>query len=284
MTVLQMLNILEGYDLSSMGFMSADALHVMIEAKRLSFEDRARFYADPAYQPAPVEWLLSEDYADERRALISMDSAMEQVGPGDPPQIEHNDTTYLTVADGNGMMVSLIQSNYRGMGAGVVADGLGFMFQNRGEAFSMDEGHPNVYEPGKRPFHTIIPGMVTYNGEGYLSFGVMGGAMQPQGHVQVLVNMIDFGLNIQEAGDAARWRHEGSTEPTDDLGVIGGLGRVHLESGVPAEVRAELERRGHVLARSDGGFGGYQAIRRDPVTGVLSAASEMRTDGAAMGY
>lgn len=284
MSVLQMLNILEGYDLSSMGFMSADALHVMIEAKRLAFEDRARFYADPAYQPAPVEWLLSEEYADERRALISMDRAMERVGPGDPPQIEHNDTTYLTVADGNGMMVSLIQSNYRGMGAGVVPDGLGFMFQNRGEAFSMDEGHPNVYEPGKRPFHTIIPGMVTYNGEGYLSFGVMGGGMQPQGHVQVLVNMIDFGLNLQEAGDAARWRHEGSSEPTDNLGVTGGMGRVHLESGVPAEVRAELERRGHVLARSDGGFGGYQAVRRDPVTGVLTAASEMRTDGAAMGY
>lgn len=284
MSVLQMLNILEGYDLASMGYMSADALHVMIEAKRLAFEDRARFYADPAYQPAPVEWLLSDEYADERRALISMDRAMEQVGPGDPPQIEHNDTTYLTVADSNGMMVSLIQSNYRGMGAGVVPDGLGFMFQNRGEAFSMDEGHPNVYEPGKRPFHTIIPGMVTYNGEGYLSFGVMGGGMQPQGHVQVLVNMIDFGLNLQQAGDAARWRHEGSTEPTDDLGTPAGLGRVHLESGVPEEVRAELERRGHVIARSDGGFGGYQAVRRDPVTGVLSAASEMRTDGAAMGY
>ncbi|MFN7177885.1 MAG: gamma-glutamyltransferase, partial [Thermaurantiacus sp.] len=179
MSVLQMLNILEGYDLASMGFMSADALHVMIEAKRLAFEDRARFYADPAYQPAPVEWLLSEEYAAERRALISMDRAMERVGPGDPPQIEHNDTTYLPVADSNGMMVSLIQSNYRGMGGGVVPDGLGFLFQNRGEAFSMDDGHPNVYEPGKRPFHTIIPGMVTYNGEGYLSFGVMGGGMQP---------------------------------------------------------------------------------------------------------
>ncbi|WP_439633631.1 gamma-glutamyltransferase [Glycocaulis sp.] len=284
MSVLQMLQILEGYDLASMGFMSADTLHVMIEAKRLAFEDRARFYADPAYQPAPVEWLLSDEYAAERRALISMERAMDQVGPGDPPQIEHNDTTYLTTADSSGMMVSLIQSNYRGMGAGIVADGLGFMFQNRGEAFSLDEGHPNVYEPGKRPFHTIIPGMVTYEGQGYLSFGVMGGAMQPQGHVQVLSNMIDFGLNIQQAGDAARWRHEGSTEPTDGLGAPAGMGVVHLESGVPQAVRDALEQRGHVLGNSDGGFGGYQAIRRDPVTGVLSAASEMRTDGAAQGY
>jgi len=284
MSVLQMLNILEEYDLASMGYMSADALHVMIEAKRLAFEDRARFYADPAYQPAPTEWLLSEEYADERRALISMEQAMEQVGPGDPAQLEHNDTTYLTAADSSGMMVSLIQSNYRGMGAGIVADGLGFMFQNRGEMFSMDDDHPNVFEPGKRPFHTIIPAMVTYEGQGYLSFGVMGGAMQPQGHVQIITNMIDFGLNIQQAGDSARWRHEGSTEPTDGLGTPAGMGVVHLEGGVPQDVRDELERRGHVLGRSDGGFGGYQAIRRDPETGVLSAASEMRTDGAAQGY
>jgi gamma-glutamyltranspeptidase/glutathione hydrolase len=281
---LQMLQILEDYDLASMGFMSADALHVQIEAKRLAFEDRARFYADPDFAPAPVEALLSEAYADQRRALISMDQAMQSVTHGDPAILEDGDTTYLTVADGNGMMVSLIQSNFRGMGSGLVPDGLGFMFQDRGELFSLDPNHPNVYAPGKRPFHTIIPAMITQDGDGVMSFGLMGGGMQPQGHVQIVSNIIDFGLNVQEAGDAARWRHEGSTSETGAAGETAGVGVVHLESGVPADVRAELEARGHVIGASDGGFGGYQAIWRDRETGVLYGASEMRKDGNAQGY
>ena len=281
---LQMLQILEGYDLASMGFMSAETLHVMIEAKRLAFEDRARFYADPDFAAAPVEALISAEYAARRRALISMEAAMETVAHGDPAILEDGDTTYLTVADANGMMVSLIQSNYRGMGSGLVPDGLGFMLQDRGEMFSLDPGHPNVYAPGKRPFHTIIPAMVTKGDEVFLSFGLMGGAMQPQGHVQIITNIIDFGLNVQEAGDAARWRHEGSTEPTDGLGLEGGRGVVRVESGVPQSVRDQLQALGHVIEDGDGGFGGYQAILRNAETGVLHGASEMRKDGAAQGY
>ncbi len=281
---LQMLQILEAYDLASMGFMSADSLHVMIEAKRLAFEDRARFYADPEFFQAPVEALISDAYADERRALIAMDQAMSQVAPGDPLILEEGDTTYLTVADSDGMMVSLIQSNYRGMGSGLVPDGLGFMLQNRGQLFSLEAGHPNVYAPAKRPFHTIIPAMVTQGDAAIMSFGLMGGAMQPQGHVHVLVNMIDFGLNVQEAGDAARWRHVGSTQPTDAIGAATTTGEVRMESGVPESVIAELEARGHVIREGDGGFGGYQAIWRDPETGVYYGASEMRKDGAAIGY
>ncbi len=281
---LQMLQVLEAYDLAGMGFMSADALHVMVEAKRLAFEDRARFYADPDFAPAPVSALISDAYAVERRALISMDQVMPQVTHGDPAILEEGDTTYLTVADGAGMMVSLIQSNFRGMGSGLAPDGLGFMLQNRGELFSLDPDHPNVYAPGKRPFHTIIPAMITKNGEGLMSFGLMGGAMQPQGHVQIITNIIDFGLNVQEAGDAARWRHEGSTSETASAGENAGVGVLHLETGVPTEVRMDLEARGHVLGASDGGFGGYQAIWRDPETGVLHGASEMRKDGNAQGY
>ncbi|WP_408631539.1 gamma-glutamyltransferase [Marinicauda salina] len=281
---LQMLQIIEGYDLAEMGFMSAEALHVMVEAKRLAFEDRARFYADPDFADAPVETLVSDAYADARRDLISMDAAMDSVPHGDPAALEDGDTTYLTVADENGMMVSLIQSNYRGMGSGLVPDGLGFMLQDRGELFSLDPDHPNVYEPGKRPFHTIIPAMITRDGQAWMSFGLMGGAMQPQGHVQIVTNIIDFGLNVQEAGDAARWRHTGSTQPTDAVTEAGGRGVLQVESGVPQEVREELESRGHVVEDGDGGFGGYQAILRDPETGVYSAASEMRKDGAAQGY
>lgn len=281
---LQMLNILEDYDLASMGFMSADALHVMIEAKRLAFEDRARFYADPAFMDIDARTLLTDAYADERRALISMDRAMETVSHGDPAILETADTTYLTVADSSGMMVSLIQSNFRGMGSGLVPDGLGFMLQNRGELFSLDPEHPNAYAPGKLPFHTIIPAMVTRDGEGIMSFGVMGGSMQPQGHVQILVNMIDFGLNVQEAGDAARWRHDGSSSEVGQIGDTAGMGEVFVERGVPEAVREALAARGHVIRDGDRSFGGYQAIWRNPRTGVLHGASEMRTDGAAQGY
>lgn len=281
---LQMLQILEEYDLASMGFMSPEALHVMIEAKRLAFEDRARFYADPAFSDIPINELVSEEYADERRALISMEAAMESVTHGDPAALEDGDTTYLTVADRDGMMVSLIQSNFRGMGSGLVPDGLGFMLQDRGELFSLDPNHPNVYAPGKRPFHTIIPAMITQGDEAYMSFGLMGGAMQPQGHVQIITSIIDFGLNVQEAGDAARWRHDGSTSETAAAGGTAGVGVVRVESGVPQSVRDALEALGHVVEAGDGGFGGYQAILRDPETGVLHGASEMRKDGAAQGY
>ena len=210
---LQMLNILEGFDLKSMGHNSADTLHVMTEAKKLAFEDRARFYADPDFYNVPLDGLLSKDYANQRRKLISMDKAATQVEHGDPKLID-GDTIYLTVADKNGMMVSLIQSNYRGMGSGLVADGLGFIFQNRGAQFALTKGHPNVYAPGKRPFHTIIPAFMTKDGKPVMSFGLMGGAMQPQGHVQMVVNILDFGMNVQQAGDAARFHHKGSTEPT----------------------------------------------------------------------
>jgi len=280
---LQMLQILEDYDLAGMGFMSPEAVHLMVEAKRLAFEDRARFYADPDYSPAPIEALLSDAYADQRRALISTTQAMSEVPFGDPSILEDGDTTYLTVADSNGMMVSLIQSNYRGMGSGLVPDGLGFMLQDRGELFSLEDGHPNVYAPGKRPFHTIIPAFITQNGQPWMSFGLMGGGMQPQGHVQIVTNMIDYGLNVQEAGDAARWRHDGSTEPTDPIST-GGLGALSVESGMPDATVEALRELGHQVTVQAGGYGGYQAIWRDPETGVYWAASEMRKDGAAIGY
>jgi gamma-glutamyltranspeptidase/glutathione hydrolase len=279
---LQMLNLLKGFDLKAMGRGSADALHVMIEAKRLAFEDLAKFYADPAFYDPPIKTLISEAYAARRRALISMDRVNDDIGPGEVKLVQ-GDTTYLTTADEDGMMVSLIQSNYRGMGSGLVPDGLGFMFQDRGELFHLDPSHPNVYAPGKRPFHTIIPAFVMKDGKPFMSYGVMGGDMQPQGHVQVLVNMVDFGLNIQEAGDAARFRHYNGPEPTGEP-APSPAGTLQLESGISPAVRDELARRGHKLEPGDGGFGGYQAIMRDPQTGVYWGASEMRKDGAAMGY
>jgi len=278
---LQMLNLLEGYDLESMGFGSADYLHVWTEAKKLAFEDRARWYADPEFADLPVAALLSDAYADKRRALIRMDRAADAYPPGDAAALEQGDTIYLTTADADGNMVSLIQSNYRGMGSGMTPPGLGFVLQDRGELFSLEEGHPNVYEPGKRPFHTIIPAFVTKNGEAWLSFGVMGGGMQPQGHVQVLVNLIDFGMGLQAAGDAPRIRHDGSSEPTGERMSDGGV--VRVESGLPAEALAGLRKRGHrVEVVSDGGYGGYQAIRRE--AGVWAGASESRKDGHAAGY
>jgi gamma-glutamyltranspeptidase/glutathione hydrolase len=257
----------------------------MIEAKRLAFADRAAYYADPALARVPMGTLLSPAYTAARRALIDGGRARAEVAPGagapaaDVPV--GSDTTYVTVADRDGMMVSLIQSNYRGMGSGLVPDRLGFMLQDRGELFALDPAHPNAYAPGKRPFHTIIPAFVMRDGKPWLSFGVMGGDMQPQGHVQILVNLIDHGMNVQEAGDAARWRHEGSSEPTGKPAQ--GLGVVYVESGIAEEVRAELRRRGHRVELGQG-FGGYQAIQRDPNTGVYFGASEMRKDGAAIGY
>ncbi len=278
---LQMLNILEGYDLASMGFGSADYLHVFIEAKKLAFEDRAKFYADPAFNDIPVEWLISKEYAAQRRELIDMKRAGRSYPAGNPA-LHDGDTIYLTVADAEGNMVSLIQSNFRGMGSGMTPDDLGFILQDRGELFNLEEGHFNTYAPGKRPFHTIIPAFVTKDGKPFLSFGVMGGDMQPQGHVQILVNMIDFGMNLQEAGDAPRIRHAGSSQPTGGQMTDGGV--VYLESGFDYEVIRELRRRGHRIAWSMGGYGGYQAIMYDAKNGVYIGASESRKDGQAAGY
>jgi gamma-glutamyltranspeptidase/glutathione hydrolase len=278
---LQMLNILEGYDLAGMGHNSADYLHVQIEAKKLAFSDRARFYADPDFFDVPLDGLLSKEYAAERRALIDMDHAQMEVDHGDP-RLQEGDTIYLTVADKDGMMVSLIQSNFLGLGSGLSPDGLGFMFQDRGALFTLEEGHPNVYAPGKRPFHTIIPAFVMKDGAPYMSFGVMGGAMQPQGHAQIITNLIDFGMNVQEAGDAARYQHLGSSQPTGEVMTDGGI--VFLESGVDGEVQRQLVTRGHEVQAAYGGFGGYQAIILDPETGVYHAATEMRKDGIVVGY
>ncbi|WP_375164689.1 gamma-glutamyltransferase [Temperatibacter marinus] len=280
---LQMLNVLEAYDLKSMGFGSADHLHVMAEAKKLAFEDRARFYADPDFYNVPLKGLLSKDYASERRKYIAMDTAMTKVDHG-PAKLLEGDTIYMTVADKNGMMVSLIQSNYRGMGSGLVPDGLGFMFQDRGAQFSLDANHPNAYAPFKRPFHTIIPAFMTKNDQPLMAFGLMGGAMQPQGHAQIVVNIVDFGMGLQQAGDAARFNHAGSTSPIWDKRMTDG-GILNLESGFTGDVVRELQRRGHkVMIRNSGMFGGYQAIWRDPVTGVYYGATEMRKDGIAIGY
>jgi gamma-glutamyltranspeptidase/glutathione hydrolase len=280
LATLQILNLVEGFDMKAMGAGSADAIMAMVEAKRLAFEDAARYYADPAFTKIPQDWLLSKDYAAERRRLIDLKHAMPEAKAGEAPL--KSDTTYFTIADKDGMMVSIIQSNYRGMGSGLVADHLGFMFQDRGELFNMDPTHPNAYAPGKRPYQTIIPGFAMKDGKPWLSFGVMGGDMQPQGHAQIIVNLVDFGMGLQEAGDAARWHHMGSTEPTGEAQK--GVGVLELESGIAPDVRTELEKRGYKLAPGSGGFGGYQAIMRDPVTGVYWGASESRKDGTAMGY
>ncbi len=278
---LQMLNILEGYDVRSMGFGSADYLHAFVEAKKLAFEDRARYYADPEFAKIPLKTLLSKDYAAKRRGLIDLKKAAREY-PVDTKALDQSDTIYMAVADAAGNMVSLIQSNYRGLGSGMTPDGCGFILQDRGELFSVTPGHANVYAPGKRPFHTIIPAFVTKDGKPWLSFGVMGGGMQPQGHVQIVVNVIDFGMNFQEAGDAPRVRHEGSSEPTDE-GMRDG-GEVLLEQGFSPEVEKALRARGHkVTVGNDGGFGGYQAIHRN-AEGVYFGASESRKDGAAQGY
>ncbi len=327
---LQMLQMLEGFPMRDYGFGSPESLMAQIEAKRLAFADRAAGYAAPEFSGVDPKLFVRPDYAKDRAELIDVKEA-KLVTPGmssmrmdkkTDAKLKDGDTTYLTVTDKNGMMVSLIQSNYRGMGSGLVADGLGFMFQDRGQLFSLDPKHPNVFEPGKRPFHTIIPGFAfkrtecdpwttgridtlgrvpeiekgepvpayhtgcTY--EPWLSFGVMGGGMQPQGQTQIILNLIDYDMGLQEAGDAARWRHDGSCQPTD---VLEGSecetskGVVKLESSFPADVIAELEKRGHTveIAR-DGGYGGYQAIMRDFKNGTWIAATEMRKDGSAGGY
>ena len=281
---LQMLNILEGYDFSKIAYGSAEHIHLLVEAKKLAFADRARWYADPAFHPAPVARLISKPYANQRRALISPDKVLREVQPGTPKQLEEGDTIYLTTADANGMMVSLIQSNYRGMGSGMAPPGLGFILQNRGEMFVLKPGHPNSFEPGKRPFHTIIPAFATRDGKPWISFGVMGGAMQPQAHVQIIMNLVDFGMNLQEAGDAPRIQHDGSTEPTGQNTAMSNGGVVQLESGFAYEAIRTLMDKGHHVEWALGPYGGYQAILRDPDTGVYYGASESRKDGHAAGY
>jgi gamma-glutamyltranspeptidase / glutathione hydrolase len=276
---LQMLNILEGYDIAAMGFGSADYIHVWTEAKKLAFEDRSKYYADPFFNKIPVAQLISKKYATERRKLIDMNKASKIYDPG---IIEGPNTVYLTVADKAGNMVSLIQSNYRGLGSGMCPTGLGFILQDRGEMFSLDEGHVNVYAPGKRPFHTIIPSFITRNGKPWVSFGVMGGDMQPQGHVQIVINLIDFKMNLQEAGDAPRMHHIGSSEPTGQQMTNGGI--LLLESGFRTEVIQNLMARGHTIQWDLGGYGGYQAIMWDDKNKVWFGASESRKDGQAAGY
>ncbi len=280
---LQLLNILEGFDFSKIPFDSAEHVHLFVEAKKLAFVDRARFYADPDFTKTPISWLISKDYATQRRKLISMDKAAKVVAPGTPPALNAGDTVYLTTADASGMMVSLIQSNYRGMGSGMTPPGLGFILQDRGEMFVLKEGHPNSFAPGKRPFHTIIPAFVTRNGKPWLSFGVMGGAMQPQGHVQILMNLIDFGMNLQEAGDAPRIQHDGDSEPTGQNTAMTDGGEVDLETGFAYETIRALMRMGHSVRFADGPYGGYQAIEVNPNGGYIGA-SESRKDGQAAGY
>jgi gamma-glutamyltranspeptidase/glutathione hydrolase len=276
---LQMLNILEGYNIATMGFGSSEYIHVFTEAKKLAFEDRAKYYADPVFSLTPVIQLISKKYAAERRKLIDPEKAAKIYDAG---KIEAGNTIYLTVADKFGNMVSLIQSNYRGMGSGMCPTGLGFVLQDRGEMFSLEEGHNNIYAPGKRPFHTIIPAFITKNNKPWISFGVMGGDMQPQGHVQIVVNLIDFKMNLQEAGDAPRIHHIGSSEPTGQQMTDGGI--LLLENGFRWEVIQRLISMGHTVQWDLGGYGGYQAIMWDAKNKVWFGASESRKDGQAAGY
>jgi gamma-glutamyltranspeptidase/glutathione hydrolase len=279
---LEMLNVLEPFDLRGMGFESADRWHVMVEAKKLAFEDRARFIGDPAFAEVPVAGLLSKAYGQAQARRIDPGRAALGLAPGDP-RLDRGDTTILAVADREGSMIALIQSNYTGFGSGYAVEGWGFGLQDRGAQFDLRPGRPNSLAPGKRPFHTIIPALVTRDGTPWIAFGLMGADMQPQGHVQMLVNLLDHGMNLQEAGDAPRFYHTGSSEPTGTAMTDGGL--LALEPGVPGTVQRELARRGHRLADAPRpAFGGYQAVARDPVTGVLSGASEARKDGCALGF
>lgn len=279
---LQMLNILEGYDLKSYGFGSAEYIHLFVEAKKLAFADRAKFYADPDFAKAPVAKLISKEYAAERRKLISMDKAANEVAPGDFKL--DGDTIYLTTADQWGNMVSLIQSNYRGMGSGMAPPGLGFILQDRGEMFVLKEGHANTFAPGKRPFHTIIPAFITKDGKPWMSFGVMGGDTQPQAHTLIVSNLIDFGMNLQEAGDAPRILHDGSTSPEGQVAEMTDGGAIQLETGFDYSTIRELMRMGHKVEFANGPYGGYQAIRWDEKNKVYIGASEGRKDGQAAGY
>jgi len=276
---LQILNLLEAYDIRSMGFGSAEYIHHFVEAKKIAFADRSKYYADMDFNKVPVKYLISKEYADIRRKEISPDKAAKRVPPGN---LENGDTIYLTTADSEGNMVSLIQSNYRGMGSGMVPTGLGFMLQDRGELFSLDQNHFNVYAPKKRPFHTIIPAFITKDGNPFISFGLMGGAMQPQGHAQIVINIVDFDMNLQEAGDAPRIRHQSDQQPTGGDMINGG--ELALETGFDYKQVRELMKKGHKIIYDLGSFGGYQAIMIDYINKVYYGASESRKDGNAIGY
>jgi gamma-glutamyltranspeptidase/glutathione hydrolase len=285
LSVLQILNVLETYPIRALGADSADYWHAFIEAKKLAFEDRARYYADPEFAAVPSAALVDKNYARARRALIDPGRAGANYSYGDVA-IQSGDTTYLTAADKDGMMVSLIQSIFAPFGSGLVPPGLGFGLQCRGAGFSLQSDHPNVYAPGKRPFHTIIPGFVMHNGAPWMSFGVMGADMQPQGQVQVLVNMIDFDLDPQAAADAPRLRHVGGAQPNGER--LDGLGIVQYETGMSTQLIAELKQRGHRLEPIEdwitGFVGGYQAIQRDAGNTVYIGGSEPRFDGCVLGY
>ena len=274
---LQILNLLEHFDIRAMGLFSAEYIHHFVEAKKLAFADRAKYYADPAFNNIDIETLISKEYAKERLPLIDSNKAALTDEAG---ILKQGDTIYLTTADKDGNMVSLIQSNYRGMGSGMVPPGLGFMLQDRGELFSLDPTHANALEGGKRPFHTIIPAFITKDGEPFVSFGVMGGATQPQAHAQIVINLVDFGMNLQEAGDAPRIVHSGSSQPTDEVMLDGGS--ISLEKGFGEAIEKQLEDLGHVIKYDKGSFGGYQAIMKKD--GVYFGASESRKDGQAAGY
>ncbi|MEL6109539.1 MAG: gamma-glutamyltransferase [Planctomycetota bacterium] len=278
---LEMLNVLEGYDIASMGRGSEEYLHVFLEAKKLAFADRAKFYSDPEFNELPIQELISKGYGHSQRKRIDLEKAAKDVEAGDP-KLQNGDTIYLTVVDDERNCCSFIQSNYYGFGSKLTPKELGFALQNRGALFSLDETHFNRLEPGKRPFHTIIPAMVTKDEKPWLCFGVMGGDMQPQGHVQILVNLIDFGMNVQAAGDAARVRHVGSQQPTGK--PSDGVGTVNVEGGIHEAAIRGLLARGHRVARVKGGFGGYQAIKIDHENGTLHGATESRKDGVAVGY
>jgi len=278
---LEALNILEGYDLKALGHNTAAYLHLLVEAKRIAFADREAWLGDPAATPqAAIARMLSKDYAAQRRREISTDRAAREYKPlsldnrstpaAEDPPVGKGDTVYLTAADSQGNVISLIQSIFEIFGSGIVAGNTGIVLQNRGSLFSLTPGHPNLLAPGKRPFHTLIPAMVLKDGRPWFSFGVMGGDMQAQGHVQVLANLIDFGMNVQEAGEAPRFRH------TPD--------GVALESAISPEARFGLSTRGHRLIESIGQFGGFQGILIDPVTHVMKAGSDPRKDGMAAGW
>lgn len=279
---LQILNLLEPHDLKAMGPNSPDYWHLLVEAKKLAFADRAKFYTDPQFAKVPVAELISKEYAAKRAKLIDPKRALADIPAGDP-RLSTSETIYLTVVDKDRNCVSLIQSNYFGFGSGLSAPGTGFGLQNRGCLFALDEQHANKLEPGKRPFHTIIPAMVTKGGKPYFSFGVMGGDMQPQGHAQVLVNLLDFGMNVQAAGDAPRIEHVGHATPRGEPGAVNG-GIIKAERGIPDAVVKELQARGHAVERIKTNGGGYQGIRIDPTTGVLHGGTESRKDGMAVGY
>jgi gamma-glutamyltranspeptidase / glutathione hydrolase len=285
--VLQMLNLLEPYDLQSLGAGSAEYLHLLIEAKKLAFADRAKYYADPQFAPAPVNELISKAYADERRKLINPNAASTNCPLGDPRLARadrQGDTIYLSVVDERRNCCSFIQSNYTNFGSFVAPGPLGFCLQNRGTLFALNPNHANCLEPYKRPFHTICPGMALENGRPVFCFGVMGGDMQPQGHVQVLVNLLDFGMDVQQASDAPRVRHDGSAAPTGQPAAAHG-GDVFFETGISDVAVEQLRAKGHQIKRdAAAGFGGYQGIRIDWENNLLIGGSDHRKDGCALGH